>query len=90
MLSTFSEYKSKTKNSNNIESGGGDLLPKEGLTVSTCRNSRLVFVRMAYTDSSIAFGDDSLQIPGYNLVQCDHSSNTKRRGVCVYYISHLP
>ena len=34
-------------------------------------------------DSSTALGNDSLEIPGYNLVRCDHSSNTKLAGVCV-------
>ena len=38
---------------------------------------------------STVFGDDSLKIPGYNLERCDHSTNTKRGGVCVYYKSHL-
>ena len=43
-----------------------------------------------YLDSSTVLGDDSLEIPGYNLVRFDHSSNTKRGGVSVYYKSHLP
>ena len=34
-------------------------------------------------DSSAGLGNDSLEIPGYNLVRCDHSSNTKLGGVCV-------
>ena len=34
-------------------------------------------------DSSTGLGNDSLEIPGYNLVRCDHSSNTKLGGVCV-------
>ena len=29
--------------------------------------------------------DDKLQIPGYTLIRCDHLSNTKRVGVCIYY-----
>ena len=39
---------------------------------------------------STVLGDDSLKIPGYNLARCDHSTNTKRGGVCVYYKSYLP
>ena len=31
-----------------------------------------------YLDSSVGLGDDNFELPGYNLVQCDHSSNTKR------------
>ena len=55
LLSTFPEYQSKKKISNNIESGGGggDLLPKEGLTVLTCCNFQLVFARIvAYSSGS--------------------------------------
>ena len=37
-----------------------------------------------YLNSSTVLGDDSIEIPGYNLVRCDHPSNTKRGGVCVY------
>ena len=37
-----------------------------------------------YRDSSTVLGDDSLEIPGYNLVRFDHSSNTNCGGVCVY------
>ena len=43
-----------------------------------------------YLDSSTVLGDDSLEIPGYNLVRCDHFSNTTRGGVCVYYKLYLP
>ena len=39
---------------------------------------------------STVLGDDSLKIPGYNLARCDHSTNSKRGGVCVYYKSYLP
>ena len=31
-----------------------------------------------YLDSSVGLVDDNFELPGYNLVQCDHSSNTKR------------
>ena len=41
-------------------------------------------------DSSTVLGDDSLEIPGCNLVPCDQSSNTKRGGGRVYYKSYLP
>ena len=34
-------------------------------------------------------GDDNFELPGHNLVQCDHSSNTKRWNVCVYYKPYL-
>ena len=41
-----------------------------------------------YLDSSTILDDDSLEILGYNLVRCDHSTNTKRGGVCVYCKSY--
>ena len=31
-----------------------------------------------------------MEISGYTLVSCDHPSNTKRRGVCLYYRNNLP
>ena len=40
-------------------------------------------------DSSAVLGDDCLEIPGYNLVRCDYSTNTKSGGVCVSYKSYL-
>ena len=43
-----------------------------------------------YLDSTIPNNDDKLQIPGYTLIRSDHSSNTKRGGVCRYYKSSLP
>ena len=50
----------------------------------------VVCLSETYLDSSTVLSDDSLEIPGYNLVQCDHSTNTKRGDVCVYYKSYLP
>ena len=50
----------------------------------------IICLSETYLDSSTVLGDDSLEIPGYNLVRCDHSTNTKRGGVCVYYKSYLP
>ena len=43
-----------------------------------------------YLDSSISNDDDNLEIPGYDLYRGDHSSNTKRGGVCIYYRNSLP
>ena len=31
-----------------------------------------------------------MQIPGYLLIRCDHPSNARRGGVCIYYRSYLP
>ena len=50
----------------------------------------IICLSETYLDSSAVLGDDSLEIPGYNLVRCDHFTNTKCGGVCVYYKSYLP
>ena len=44
----------------------------------------VIYLSETYIDSSTVLGYDSLEISGYNLVPCDHSTNTKRGGVCVY------
>ena len=35
-------------------------------------------------DSSFESGDKNLMLEGYNLIQSDHPSNTKRNSVCIY------
>ena len=50
----------------------------------------IICLSETYLDSSTVLGDDCLEIPGYNLVRCDYSTNTKRGGFCVYYKSYLP
>ena len=42
-----------------------------------------------YFDLSTDLGDDSLEFLIYNLVRCDHYSNTKRGGLCIHYKSYL-
>ena len=49
----------------------------------------IIYLSETYLNSSTVLGDDSLEIPGCNFVRCDHSMNTKRGGVCVYYKSYL-
>ena len=41
-------------------------------------------------NSKISADDKNLEIAGYKFVREDHSSNSKRGGVCVYYKSSLP
>ena len=48
------------------------------------------FCPQTYLNSEIPSDDENLEIPGYNLVREDHSSNSKRGGVCAYYKSSLP
>ena len=42
-----------------------------------------------YFDSSILEGDSSFQLDGYKVIRADHPSNTKGRGVCIYYRESL-
>ena len=55
----------------------------------TFTHTHTLFVDQVYIGSSIVIDDGSLEIPVYNLVQCDHSSSTKRGGVCLDYKSYL-
>ena len=43
-----------------------------------------------YLDSTVPLDDDNLVISWYNLIRSDHPSNTKHRGVCLYYKNYLP
>ena len=42
-----------------------------------------------YLDSSISSNDGNLEEPGYTLVRADNPSNSKRGGVCIYYLNSL-
>ena len=43
-----------------------------------------------FLDSSISSEDPRLAIEGYKLFRCDHPSNLRRGGVCLYFKDHLP
>ena len=43
-----------------------------------------------YLSSSITQDVDNLQMPEYDLIIADHLSNSKRRGVAIYYKNFLP
>ena len=60
------------------------------IAYNSIHKCNIICLSETYVDSSTVFGDDSLEIPGYNPVRCDHSMNTKHGGVCVYYNSYLP
>ena len=42
-----------------------------------------------YLDSSISSNDGNLEEPGYTLVRADNPNNSKRGGVCIYYLNSL-
>ena len=50
----------------------------------------IVCLSKTYLDYSFLVNDENLVIQGYNLVRCDHPTNSKRGGVCVYYKDSLP
>ena len=60
------------------------------ITYNSIHKYDVICLSETYLDSNTAAVDDSLQIPGCNLVRYDHSSNTKREDVCIYYKSYIP
>ena len=50
----------------------------------------VVCLSEAYLDSSFPVNDENLAIQGNNLARCDHSTNSKRGEVCIYYKDSLP
>ena len=43
-----------------------------------------------YLDSIVSSNDSNLEVPEYTLVRADNPNNTKRGGVCFYYLNSLP
>ena len=39
-----------------------------------------------FLDSSIQNDDGGVKIDGYNLIKSDHPSDSKKGGICIYYI----
>ena len=56
----------------------------------TIHKTDIVCLSKTYLDSSFLVNDENLVIQGYNLVRCDHPTNSKRGRVCVYYKDSLP
>ena len=50
----------------------------------------IVCLSETYLNYSFLVNDENLVIQGYNLVRCDHPTNSKRGEVCVYYKDSLP
>lgn len=50
----------------------------------------IICLSETFLDSSIEKDDPKINIPGYNILRCDHPSDTKRGGICVFYKEHLP
>ena len=50
----------------------------------------IICLSETFLDPSISSNDGNLEVPGYTLVRADNSNNTKRGGVCIYYLNSLP
>ena len=50
----------------------------------------VVFLSKTFVDSSNLSDDDNFNLHGCNVVRADHPSNTKKGGVCIYFINPLP
>ena len=55
----------------------------------TIHKTDIVCLSETYLDSSFLVNDENLVIQGYNLVRCNHPTNSKRGGVWVYYKDSL-
>ena len=49
----------------------------------------ILYVLVKLLDSSYESNDKNLVLEGYNLIQSDHPSNTKRSGICIYHKESL-
>ena len=56
----------------------------------TIHKTDIVCLSETYLDSSFLVNDENLVTQGYNLVRCNHPTNSKHGGVCVYYKESLP
>ena len=52
--------------------------------------SDIICLSETYLDSTVPLDAANLVISGYNLICSDYPSNTRRRGVCLYYKNYLP
>ena len=59
------------------------------LKVSQLQAFHLVYkflcISETHLDSSVSKDDNALSIEGYSIIQADHSRNTKKGDVCIYY-----
>ena len=53
-------------------------------------NVDIICITETFLDSSYLRDDERLRLQGYAMIISDHTSNTKRGGVCIFYKEHLP
>ena len=49
-------------------------------------NFDIICLSETYPYSEKLSNDENLNVPSYNLIKADHLANTKRGGVCIYYL----
>ena len=54
------------------------------------RNYDIICLTETFLNSSILSDDNRIKIDGYNLIRSDHSSDSKKGEVCIYYKEHIP
>ena len=60
---------------------------------TTQHNYDIICLTEVFLNSSILNDDNRITIDGYNLIWSDHSSDSEKGGVCIYYIyykEHIP
>ena len=55
----------------------------------TTHNFDIICLSDTFLDSTVSQHDKNIMINGYSLLRADHSSNSKRGGVCLYFKEHL-
>ena len=53
-------------------------------------NYDIICLSETYLNRDTLSDSDNLKIPGYELIRVDHTSNQKRRGICIYDKDFLP
>ena len=56
----------------------------------TQHNYDIICLSETFLNSSIQSDDNRIKLDGYNLIKSDHTSDSKRGGVCIYNKEHIP
>ena len=56
----------------------------------TTHNFDIICLSETFLDAAVPQLDENIMINNYSLLRANHSSNSKRGGVCLYFKGHLP
>ena len=59
------------------------------MTYVTQYDCDIICLSETFLNFSIQNDDDRIKIDGYSLIRSDHSSDSKKGGVCIYYKEHI-